>query len=340
MLCKTSPAMLQSRCISRPMLPARPAPRIMVRPKNALDSVVSNGVVVAKPAELNGASLAMPAPAPAPAAPAPILALQSPAGIYMTIAEVGGKKAQLPPMKTLVMGIVAGVYIGFGGMLAFSVLSNMPGLLSTNPGLAKLISASVFPLGLSIITILGAELYTGNTAALPVAIFEGKATIGQLCKNWFFSYIGNVIGSLAFFWLVCQTGVFNNTTVLPNVAAAKTSLDLGTLLARSMICNWLVNIAVWMAASSSTLPGKLMGLWMPITAFVAVGLEHSVANMFIIPLGSSVGGGFIPTLNMWLTNIIPVSIGNTIAGLVFATYMSYFHGALGRSKDAPKPARV
>ncbi|KAG2492757.1 hypothetical protein HYH03_008922 [Edaphochlamys debaryana] len=258
----------------------------------------------------------MPLPTPAPApAPAPIPALLAPAAIYLGNAKKGAEKAELSIGRSFVMAFLAGVYIGFGALLSFTLLNSVPGLLSTNPGLAKLVAASVFPLGLSLIIICGAELYTGNTAMLPAAVYEGYIDWGRVLNRWLVVYTGNLVGCLFMVWAINATGIMAGNTVLQNLAVAKTSLPLDKVLIRSILCNWLVCLAVWMASAASTLPGKLMGLWLPITAFVTVGLEHSVANMFVIPMGIALGapvsaGAFL------VNNLIPVTIGNTIAGAI------------------------
>ncbi|EFJ43209.1 hypothetical protein VOLCADRAFT_66209, partial [Volvox carteri f. nagariensis] len=268
-------------------------------------------------------------PASSPAAAAPAPALLAPAAIYAAAVKGGSIKAQLPLAKAFALAILAGVYISFGGLLSFTLLNFMPGLMSSNPGLAKLLSASVFPMGLSLILICGAELFTGNTALLPAAVYEGQAAWGDVLSRWLVVYAGNLVGCLGMVAAVYGTGLMAANTVLPALAVAKTSLPLGQALIRSVLCNWMVCLAVWMATAATSLPGKLMGLWLPVTAFVTVGLEHSIANMFVIPMGMALGAP-VSIATFLTANLIPVTLGNMIAGaLCTAGMYCLCYGRLG-----------
>jgi formate/nitrite transporter len=267
--------------------------------------------------------------------PAPTPDLMSPADAYMYAAKAGAKQAEMSVAKTFTMALYAGAYIAFGGFLGLAVVSNCPGIYGPNPGLAKLLFAILFPVGLTMNTLHGTELFTGNTMKLPAAIYEGKSTFGKLCHNWFWSYLGNFIGSLALVWMVVQSGVL---AAAPGYAI-KTAMAKGTLpwaqaFIRAVMANWLVCVAVWNAGAASSLPGKVLGIWPPISAFVAIGLEHSVANMFLIPLGIALGAEL--TFGQFITqNLIPVTLGNIVGGLVFmGTASGYFYGSLGKKKEA------
>merc|ERR1719198_1952601 len=131
--------------------------------------------------------------------------------------------------------------------------------------------------------VTGAELFTGNTALVTAAMLDGKANMNQLIKSWGASYAGNFVGSLALAALVTAAGTLAGGGASVGAALAKTSLSFKTALVRGILCNWLVCMAVWMASMAKDLPGKIVAIWFPISAFVALGLEHSVANMFIIP---------------------------------------------------------
>ncbi|GLC45795.1 hypothetical protein PLESTM_001780600 [Pleodorina starrii] len=273
-----------------------------------------------------------PAPVSAPAPPPPTPALLAPAAVYAAAVKGGVVKSQLPLGKAFALAILAGVYVGFGALLSFTLLNSVPGLMSTNPGLAKFLAASVFPMGLSLIVICGAELFTGNTALLPAAVYEGQAKWSDVLVRWVVVYAGNLVGSLAMVAAVYATGLMATNTVLPALAVAKTSLPLGQALVRSVLCNWMVCLAVWMAMASSTLPGKLMGLWMPVTAFVTVGLEHSIANMFVIPMGMALGAP-VSIATFITANLLPVTLGNMFAGAVCTAGMyALCYGRLGESR--------
>lgn len=269
--------------------------------------------------------------------PEPVPGVLSPVAIYNAIAAAGGAKAQKSAINIFVSGMLSGAYVGFGGLLTFSVMYGLSSIMPTLPGLVKMIGGALFPIGLLLVILTGTELYTGNTAALPMAIYEKKTDFGGLMHNWFWSYLGNFVGSLAMVAAVVATGVFAGNTIVPGIAVTKSTLPWATAFARSVLCNWLVCLAVWNATASTSMAGKILALWPPIMAFVTVGLEHSVANMFIIPLGMALGakvtwGEFI------MNNLLPVTLGNTFAGaMMVATLLGFCHGSLG-AKFAKKSA--
>ncbi|GFR49573.1 hypothetical protein Agub_g11620 [Astrephomene gubernaculifera] len=316
-------------------LPIRPvgAPlrRVPAPSKAIAESATSNGAPVpqAQAAPVQPVAPAAPAPAPAPAGPTQTTQILAPAAIYAAAAAAGAYKSKISLPKAFVMGILAGVYIGFGALLSFTLLNYMPGLVSSNPGLAKLIAAAVFPMGLALIIVCGAELFTGNSALMTAALLEGKANFSDVLVRWVVVYAGNAVGCLAMAAAVAATGLWSANTVIPALAVAKSSLPVAQALVRSVLCNWMVCLAVWMALSASSLPGKLMGLWLPITAFVTVGLEHSIANIFIIPMGMMLGAPV--SVGQFLTaNLLPVTLGNFIAGAVCtAGLYSICFGKLG-----------
>ncbi|KAK9907455.1 hypothetical protein WJX75_004026 [Coccomyxa subellipsoidea] len=167
----------------------------------------------------------------------------------------------------------------------------------------------------------GAELFTGNTALVTASVFEGKASLGQLAKNWFFSYLGNFAGSLLMVYLVVSTGLLATAAGPLNVAA----------FSRGILCNWLVSAAVYMANAASSAPGKAVAVWFPISAFVALGLEHSVANMFMVPLGIALGAK-VSFATFLTANLLPVTLGNIVGGVVcIAMVYAICYGKMGQS---------
>lgn len=269
--------------------------------------------------------IALPAPAPVPKPeflPGPVN--------YQNLVDIGTAKATASPSKLFFLGIMGGAYIALGSLLMTSVGGNMPGVLASNPGLWRLLYALTFPYGLMMVIFAGAELFTGNTAIVTMALFEGKIGFGQLMKNFFFSYTGNFVGSLLVVALMVASGSMVGNSMLINAAINKTALPFGTALVRGILANWLVCIAVIQAASSSTLIGKAVAIWLPITAFVALGLEHSVANMFLIPAGILLGAP-VTISDFLIKNLLPVTLGNVIAGVVFlALISSIVYGSLGK----------
>ncbi|CAM9139835.1 unnamed protein product [Ectocarpus sp. 6 AP-2014] len=276
-----------------------------------------------------GGSTAAPVPS---AASAP--SVKPPPQMYQNAVDIGQKKASGSAAKLFLMGIISGCHIGFGALLAVSIGGNCPGLLATNPGLQKIIfGAFGLPFGLFMTVVGGGELFTGNTAVVTAAVIEGKASIGGLLKNWVFSYLGNFVGSLLLVFLAVQGGVVVNPGSAMGIATAKTSLTFVQAFARGILCNWLVCMAVWMSVSASDAAGKFFAIFLPISAFVALGLDHSVANMFLIPLGMALGAG-VTWSQFLLANLLPVTLGNIVGGAVAVCglYSGAFGSLFGKKK--------
>ena len=161
--------------------------------------------------------------------------------------------------------------------------------------------------------ISGAELFTGNTALVTTSVLNGKASVRGLAKSWFYSYAGNLVGSLLIASLFAASGVMHTGVVA--VATAKVAMPWAQAFVRGVLANWLVCMAVWMASGCSDLAGKAVAVWFPISAFVAMGLEHSVANMAIVPLGMMLGAP-VTVREFVLANLLPVTLGNAFAGVV------------------------
>lgn len=275
-------------------------------------------------------------------ASAPIVELKPPPSLYNGFVEVGVKKAAVPAFKTLIAGVVAGCHIAFGAYLVLSVGANLPGLAQSNPGLQKIISGAFgLPFGLMMVLVCGGELFTGNTAVLPAAWFEGKVTTADVLRNWSMSFLGNVVGSLLTAILVAYAGTLGAGPQVLSMTAAKVSLPFHQAFFRGVLCNWLVCTAVYMSYGASSLASKMTAIWFPISAFVALGLEHSIANLFIIPLGMLLGAP-VTVKDFLLGNLLPVTLGNIVAGVfAVAATNSFLFGSLGalsadgKKKSAP-----
>jgi len=245
---------------------------------------------------------------------------KSPRDIVCSIDAAGPGKVGADTGRLLVLGVLAGAYIAFGGLLAVVVGGGMPGVAASNPGLQKFVFGAVFPVGLMLVVIAGAELFTGNTATCVPAALNGRISWGAVGRNWTLSYVGNFVGSLLVaFLLTYATGLLAAEpwrTTITGIAVAKVSQGFWPLLLKGIGCNWLVCLAVWLAASSESVSGKILGIWFPIMAFVAIGFEHSVANMYFIPSGMFYGAD-VTWAQFLLGNLVPVTIGNVIGGAVF-----------------------
>jgi formate/nitrite transporter len=255
-----------------------------------------------------------------------------PAGFEGAVAA-GTKKAGMPADKIFGLGVLSGCHIGFGAFLMLTVGAACPGLAASNPGLQKIIlGAFGLPFGLFMTLMSGAELFTGNTALVTMALLEGKATASQLVKSWTASYAGNFVGSILLAALVYLGGTLVGGGASVGVAVAKTSHSFTTALVRGILCNWLVCMAVYLASFAKDVGGKMVAIWFPISAFVALGLEHSVANMFIIPLGIF-SGAAVSWKAFLLQNLLPVTLGNIIGGAVcVATAFCMAYGKMGASE--------
>ncbi|KAL3803408.1 hypothetical protein HJC23_009372, partial [Cyclotella cryptica] len=240
--------------------------------------------------------------------------LKAPAAIYDGAVAAGAAKASASWAKVFKLGIAAGCHIGFGSYLAITVGGACPQLAEANPGLQKIIfGAFGLPFGLIMTLVTGGELFTGNTALVTAAVMEGKTTKADLVKNWVSSYAGNLVGSLFLAYLAYKSGTLGNAPASVAIATAKCSLPFETAFVRGILCNWLVCMAVYMASGCASLAGKMVAVWFPISAFVALGLDHSVANMFIIPLGM-LRGAQISMGDFVVKNLIPVTLGNIVGG--------------------------
>uniref|UniRef100_A0A7S2DZW8 Formate/nitrite transporter n=1 Tax=Helicotheca tamesis TaxID=374047 RepID=A0A7S2DZW8_9STRA len=246
------------------------------------------------------------------AAPPP--ELKPPPVLYQGAVAAGAAKASGSFEKIFKLGVVSGCHIAFGAYLALTVGGACPQIAQSNPGLQKIIlGAFGLPFGLIMTLVSGGELFTGNTALVTAAVNEGKATKKDLAKNWIASYLGNFVGSLLLAFLAYKSQTLGTGPAAVAVATAKCSLPFEVAFVRGILCNWLVCMAVYMASGCSSMIGKMTAVWFPISAFVALGLDHSVANMFMIPLGI-MRGAEITIADMFTKNLIPVTLGNIVGG--------------------------
>ena len=255
--------------------------------------------------------------------------MNTPAEIAKNYLAVGEAKARLPLGRMLLLAVLAGMYIGLAGLGA-SVASAG----AESAGAGRLLSACVFPAGLTMVLLAGSELFTGNCLML-IPVLEGRISPGAMLRNLLVVYLGNLAGGM----LVAAVAVYSGTLRLfgnglaaaaVSTAAAKCALPAGEAFLRGVLCNLLVCLAVWMAMAAKDAAGKVAALFFPVFLFVLCGFEHCVANMYYIPAGllalgapswAAVVSG-IPAGLSWggflLGNLLPVTLGNLAGGLGLA----------------------
>jgi formate transporter len=250
-----------------------------------------------------------------------------PADVVASMIDASLKKLALSPRDLLIRGALSGALLGAATTLAFS------GAVSTGQ---PLVGAIIFPVSLIIIVLLGLELVTGSFGLLPLARLEGKASWSAIGANWSWVFLGNLLGSIGYGILIAialtnmgkiePAGV---ATRIVSVAEAKTvaneALGLAGMVSvfvKAVLCNWLVCLGVVMAMTTSSTIGKIVATWMPIFMFFALGFEHAVVNMFIIPTGMLLGAK-VSVYQWWVWNQIPVTLGNLVGGFVFTGLALY-----------------
>ncbi|MBB2899700.1 formate/nitrite transporter [Kineococcus radiotolerans] len=256
------------------------------------------------------------------------MAYKTPDQIAVAAVASGIKKAHLPIPKMLVGGFLAGAYIAFAGLLAVDVTAGLdPAIWG---GVTTLLTGAVFSMGLVLVIVAGSELLTGNMALVPIALLSRKVSLGLLARNWAFVLLGNLVGALFVAYLLAvQTGVIGpegspSFTRLAAIATTKAvTEDDATIFLRAIGCNWLVCLGVWMALAAEDVAGKVLAIFFPITAFVALGFDHVVANMFFLPAAQWAGVPGIGWGNI-VGNWVFAALGNAVGGGVFVALAYWF----------------
>lgn len=260
---------------------------------------------------------------------------------------VGAAKVHQKLDRVLVGGFLAGAYIAFGGLVSIAVTSGLD--IKTWGTLPTLISGSVFSLGLILVVLAGSDLLTGNMALVPIALFRRKVGLRQLSINFSVVFIGNLLGSLfVAYFMAIKTGVIGSHGADPATAAGLTYNRLAgiakakaltesdyQIFLRAVGCNWLVCLAVWLAIAAEDIAGKILAIFFPIMAFVAMGFDHVVANMFFLPaaiFAHMPGLGWGDVLDNWLFAVL----GNLVGAVVFVA-IAYWYLYL-RGEPEPEPA--
>ena len=242
-----------------------------------------------------------------------------PAKIAELVESIGVKKAVMPAVPTIMLGLLAGAFIAFGAMFFTLVMTNH----DMGLGPARLLGGVAFSLGLILVVVGGAELFTGNNFIV-MAWAEHKVTTTQLLRNWCIVYIANFIGAVGAATLMYWSGSlslggsdFAETAL--NIAIFKVNIAVPQAFVKGILCNALVCLAVWLCFAARDVASKILAIVFPISAFVALGFEHCVANMYFIPLGMLISGGEI-SISDFLINLSPVTAGNIVGGSLFVAF--------------------
>lgn len=232
-----------------------------------------------------------------------------PAEIARLIESAGVAKAALPLAQMFVLALLAGAFIGFGAAAYTAVMTGV----DATYGPARMLGGAVFSLGLILVIVGGAELFTGN-ALMVMAAVEGKISRHQLLRNWAVVYSGNLVGAVGLGLAFGLTGLLDGPmgATAVKVAAGKAQLPPVEAFMRGALCNALVCLAVWLTFAARTVAGKILAILWPITGFVLLGLEHSVANMYFFPQGWAAGAE--PDLAGAAGNLFWVTLGNILGG--------------------------
>jgi len=248
--------------------------------------------------------------------------------------KAGVSKANLPALKTFVLAVLAGAFIGLGAMLTTVTTT---GLADAAPfGAGRLLAGLVFSLGLVLVVVAGAELFTGNNLVV-MAVASRRVSYMQLARNWAIVYAGNFAGCMATAGLVFLSGqhrmadgaVGENAVA---IAAMKCQIDFIPAVVLGILCNALVCLAVWLSFSARSTTDRILSVIFPVTTFVAAGFEHSVANMYFIPMGLFIcaahpevsHGDSITWFNFLVGNLLPVTLGNIVGGSLLVGIVYWF----------------
>lgn len=257
--------------------------------------------------------------------------MHSPLEIARNYVEIGIHKVRLSALKMVILGMFAGMFIGFAG-----IASTVGGSTIENPSLARLVSACLFPAGMAMVLVAGSELFTGNNLII-IALLEKKIKLHEMLKNWFFVFVGNFLGAAFVAFLV----VFGHTPDLfggrladsiVNAALHRVNLTFADSFIRGVLCNILVCIAVWAAFAAKKVSGKLLMSFWPVMLFVLCGFEHSIADIYFCLAGIFAAGEYAIAAegltfgSFLLKNLLPVTLGNIVggAGIVGAGYWAMY----------------
>ena len=258
-----------------------------------------------------------------------LLDAYAPAQIAMRMRDVGETKATMPVLTMFALAILAGAFIALGSL--FFTITMTTGTTGQPPafGLMRLVGGLAFSLGLILVVVGGAELFTGNNL-IAMAWASGRVTTQQVMRNWGWVYLGNLVGAIGTAALVWLAGVHTMSDgavgeTMVQIARSKIALDPVSALARGILCNVLVCLAVWLCMGARSVTDQILATVFPITASVACGFEHSVANMYFLPIGVGLAAGTPAPLSGIdaVNNLALVTLGDVLGGTVFVALASW-----------------
>jgi len=263
--------------------------------------------------------------------------MKTPAELAKAACSVSKVKGNLSVRQMMLMGILAGAYIAFAGWLMTVVSHDMTQHFGS--GVTRLMSGAVFSVGLMMVVISGSELFTGN-CMMPLGYLAGCTPMKKILRNWGWVYLANLIGSILLAALIYFSGLADNAVGgrALQVASGKMALPMVQGFFRGILCNWIVVLAVWMSMAATDIIGKVWAIFFPIMTFVASGFEHSIANMYFMSLGLMLKGNTAAvtaaglsdqalgavSLGGFFSNLIPVTLGNMVGGILFVAVFYYF----------------
>lgn len=252
-----------------------------------------------------------------------------PPQINVIVKEAATDKASKTNIKLLLLAFLGGAYIALGSMFAIKIAAGFGGISVANPGVKTLLFGLTFPLGFVLVTLAGAELFTSTTAIMSTGYFSGIASLKRVFRVWTISYLGNFLGALFVVYIIANISHIFSADIyrefVIDIANHKLSNSFFTTFIKGVGANWLVCLAAFLTYSSKDTVGKIAALWPPVTAFVCLGFEHSIANMFFIPM-AKVSGLDLSWGEFFIKNLIPATLGNIVGGVVLvAFFYSYVY---------------
>lgn len=243
----------------------------------------------------------------------------SPKEVANEFCAMGVFKADIPAVKFALLAVLGGAFIALGGLLSVVVAGGMPETFAANPGIVKFVAGALFPVGLIMVSVAGADLFTSDCAVMVLPCMRKEKRINALCKVWILSYVFNFFGTqaIAYFFAVKAGLLIHEPWIsyLHHYSEAKVNQDFYTVLIKGIGANWLVCLGTWMGYAGRDITGKSLGIWIPVMLFVTLGFEHSIANMFFIPAAIYSGAGILWS-DFMVQNLVPATIGNIIGGSV------------------------